>query len=205
MNLIFLGPPGAGKGTHAQRMSIDLGIPHLSTGEMLRANIKAETELGKQAKGFIDAGELVPDQLVIDMLRERISQDDCKNGVIFDGFPRTVTQAQVLDTFVKIDHVINLEIPDEAIIDRMKGRRVCPKCGMTYHTSLLQGTTCTSCGTELIIREDDRPETVQARLVVYHEKTQPLIDYYQAAGILRNVDSVGTIDGVYENIQGALK
>lgn len=205
LNLIFLGPPGAGKGTQAQRTSNRLGIPHLSTGEMLRENIKAQTELGKQAKAFIDAGNLVPDQLVIDMLRERIAQDDCKGGVIFDGFPRTVYQAEVLDTITKIDAAINLEVSDEAIVERMKGRRVCPKCGQTYHTDWLQGNTCTACGTELTIRADDRPETVLARLEVYHKQTQPLIDYYRAAGILKDIESVGNIDEVDAKIQGALK
>lgn len=204
-NIIFLGPPGSGKGTQAQRVSAALSLPRLSTGDMLREHMKKDTPLGREAKAYIEAGKLVPDALVIDMLRERVSQPDCAQGVIFDGFPRTEPQAEALDSIVKIDRVLNLDLPDEVIVERMAGRRVCPACGFTTHETLLQGRIdCEQCGGVLVRREDDAPETVLARLRVYHEQTAPLIDYYQRRGLLVSVSSLGDVAEVAERVQKAL-
>lgn len=205
MNIIFLGPPGAGKGTHAQMLMHVLGIPQISTGDMLRQAIKAETELGLLAKGFIDKGELVPDEVVIGIVKERLKAEDCRKGYILDGFPRTVHQAEALSQFAKIDVALNLSLPDEMIIDRLSGRRVCLKCGGTYHISALGGrTTCEVCGEELIQRQDDTPETIQNRLNVYAAQTAPLIDFYQAAGILRTVECLGTVEENNQRVRKAL-
>jgi len=205
-NIIFLGPPGSGKGTNAAKASEAMGIPRLSTGDMLREHMKGGTTLGREAKAFVDAGQLVPDAVVIEMIRERLTQPDCAGGVIFDGFPRTAPQAEALDTIVKIDQVLNLEIADEVIVDRMKGRRVCPGCGFTSHTSLLGGRThCEVCEAELVLREDDAPQTVLSRLEVYHEQTKPLIDFYNARGILRSVSADGDVVEVKERVMKALE
>lgn len=205
MNVIFLGPPGSGKGTHAQKISESMGIPRLSTGDMLRENIKAETGLGLEAKAYMDAGKLVPDELVIDMLKERLAKDDCKNGVIFDGFPRTVRQAEELDQITQIDRVVNLDIADQSIVERMAGRRVCPACGFTSHISWMgDTTTCPKCNAIMTQRADDAPETVLERLRVYHEQTKPLIDYYQKRGLLRTVDSDGEVGDVERRVREAL-
>ena len=200
MKIVMLGAPGAGKGTQAQRIAEKYGIPHISTGDIFRSNIKAGTELGKKAKSFIDQGLLVPDEVTIGMLLDRIHEADCKNGYILDGFPRTIPQAESLDKALaaigeKMDYAIDVEVPDENIVKRMGGRRACVGCGATYH--LVYAPTkkegiCDACGGDLILRDDDKPETVQKRLGVYHEQTQPLIDYYEKAGILKNVD--GTVD-----------
>jgi adenylate kinase len=180
MNIIFLGPPGAGKGTQAQKICAELKIPQISTGDILRRAMKEGTETGKKAKSFIDAGQLVPDEVIIDIVKERLAMDDCKDGYILDGFPRTVPQAEALDTFATIDSVIELDVADQVLVDRLSGRRVCVKCGATYHLSMLNGkTTCDACGEELIQREDDKPETVLNRLKVYHAQTAPLIGYYE--------------------------
>ncbi|MCL1965211.1 MAG: adenylate kinase [Firmicutes bacterium] len=205
-NIIFLGPPGAGKGTHAAQVSEIKGIPRLSTGDMLRAHMKGDTALGREAKAFVEAGQLVPDSLVIEMIRERLKEADCKDGVIFDGFPRTRAQAEALESIVQIDKVLNLVLSDEAIVERMKGRRVCPDCGYTSHTEWLKGSTdCQACGGTLVMRDDDAPETVLNRLRVYHQQTKPLIEYYSGKGLLRSVDSFGTVEEVAERMRKALE
>ena len=191
MKIIFLGAPGAGKGTHAANVAKALGIPTISTGEILRAAIKAETPIGLKAKSFIDAGGLVPDEIVIDLVKARIAEEDCKAGFILDGFPRTVAQAQALKELgVAIDKVVNIYVPDEVIVCRMSGRRVCSACGATFHTEYNKPETegvCDVCGEKLIIRADDMPETVKNRLEVYNRSTAPLKDYYEAEGILATV------------------
>ena len=193
MKLIFLGPPGAGKGTQAAGVSSHLCVPHISTGDMFRAAIRNATPTGVEAKRYIDAGQLVPDSVVIDMVRERLAMDDCKNGYLLDGFPRTVEQAQALDTFETPDAVIEIQVPDEIVMARLTGRRVCVKCNGTFHVSkLADENVCPVCGGELIQRDDDKPATISNRLKVYREQTAPLIGYYQACGKLR---SVGSADG----------
>lgn len=205
MNIIFLGPPGSGKGTHAQRVSVAMGIPRLSTGDMLRENMKQETPLGKEAKAYVDAGRLVPDELVIDMLKERLAQPDCATGVIFDGFPRTLRQAQELEQVTSIDRVVSLEISDAEIVERMAGRRVCPACGFTSHLDWMgDGLKCPKCGAVMQMRADDAPETVLERLRVYHAQTRPLIEYYQQKGLLRTASTVGDVEEVAQRIQEAL-
>ena len=200
MKIIMLGAPGAGKGTQAKKIAELCKIPHISTGDIFRANIKEGTELGKKAKSYMDAGELVPDELVCDLVVDRIQQDDCTNGYILDGFPRTIPQAEALTNALnaieqKLAHALNFDVPDENIIKRMAGRRSCVGCGATYHVEFnppkVEGA-CDVCGEELILRDDDKPETVTNRLNVYHEQTQPLIDFYTGKGILRTVD--GTVD-----------
>ena len=183
MNLIMLGAPGAGKGTQAEKISEKYGIPTISTGEILRNAISTGTELGKTAKSYMDAGQLVPDDVVIGIIRDFLSQDQCKNGFILDGFPRSIPQAEALDNMgVKIDAVVSIEVADEKIVERMSGRRVCPVCGASYHIlykpSEKEGI-CTKCGAELIIRADDHPNTVKERLDVYHSQTEPLKDFYE--------------------------
>ena len=200
MKIVMLGAPGAGKGTQAKMIAEKYSIPHVSTGDIFRANIKNGTELGKEAKQYMDQGKLVPDELTVKILLDRVAQDDCKNGYVLDGFPRTIPQANVLDEALtklgdKIDYAINVDVPDENIINRMGGRRACVACGATYHVVYNAPKTegiCDVCGKELIIRDDDQPETVKNRLNVYHEQTQPLIDFYEAKGVLKSVD--GTVD-----------
>jgi adenylate kinase len=205
MNIIFLGPPGAGKGTQAQRICDALKIPQISTGDILRRAIKEGTETGIKAKSFIDAGKLVPDEVIIDIVKERLAKDDCKNGYILDGFPRTVPQAEALSTFASIDSVIELAVDDQVLVDRLSGRRVCLKCGATYHVSMLNGkTTCDKCGEELIQRNDDKAETVLSRLEVYHAQTAPLINYYGQKGLLKTIPGDQGIDGIFTAIMNAL-
>ena len=204
MNVIFLGPPGAGKGTQAVRVCERLGIPQISTGDILRRAIKEQTPTGLAAKAYIDKGELVPDSVVIDIVRERLAAKDCENGYILDGFPRTVPQAQALATFAKIDAVIDIEVSDEKLIERLSGRRVCPACGGTYHVSHLKGDVCERCGGKLIQRDDDKAETVLSRLTVYHAQTEPLIDFYTQRGLLRRVDGAQPMDDCYAAILAAL-
>ena len=205
MNIIFLGPPGAGKGTQAQRICDALKIPQISTGDILRRAMKEGTETGLKAKSFIDAGKLVPDEVIIDIVKERLAQDDCRNGYILDGFPRTVPQAEALDTFATIDCVIELAVEDQVLVDRLSGRRVCLKCGATYHVSMLDGkTVCEKCGDPLIQRDDDKAETVLNRLKVYHDQTAPLIDYYGQKGLLHKVDGDQSIDGIFDAIMKEL-
>ncbi len=208
MRLIMLGAPGAGKGTQAARIAEELKIPHISTGDIFRANIKNGTELGKKAKSYMDAGKLVPDELVCDLVADRIAKDDCKEGFILDGFPRTIPQAEALDKAVEalgtgIDFAVNIDVPDESIVRRMGGRRACVGCGATYHIKYNPPKTeniCDVCGKELILRDDDKPETVQTRLNVYHEQTQPLIDYYTKKGIIATVDGTQSMDDVFAGI-----
>lgn len=208
MRIIMLGAPGAGKGTQAKKIAEKYGIPHISTGDIFRANIKNGTELGKKAKTYMDQGLLVPDELTCDLVVDRIQQDDAKNGYVLDGFPRTIPQAECLTVALeklgsKIDYAIDVDVPDENIIHRMGGRRACVGCGATYHLEYaptkVEGI-CDVCGKELILRDDDKPETVKKRLNVYHEQTQPLIDYYTNAGILKTVDGTVDIDVVFQNI-----
>ena len=205
MNIVFLGPPGAGKGTHAQMLMSELGIPQISTGDMLRQAIKAETPMGLNAKRYIDQGALVPDDVVIAIVRDRLAQEDCLHGYILDGFPRTVAQAEALASFAKIDVALNLALPDEMIVKRLSGRRVCLKCGGTYHISSLNGReACEACGEKLVQRKDDTPETIQNRLSVYAAQTAPLIDYYREQGVLRTVECTGTIEENHRAIRKAL-
>ena len=206
MNIIFLGPPGAGKGTQAQIVCKTLGIPQISTGDMLRSAIAAKTETGLKAKEFMDNGQLVPDSVVIDIEKERLTMEDCQKGYILDGFPRTVEQAQALSTFAKIDAAINLDVADEVLVKRLSGRRVCPLCGAPYHVDRLNGEkVCKVDATPLIQRDDDKPETVLNRLQVYHQKTAPLIDYYTGEGILKNVPGSGSLEEISAEILKTLE
>ena len=212
MKIIMLGAPGAGKGTQAKMIADRYGIPHVSTGDIFRANIKNNTELGKQAKAYMDKGELVPDELTVKILLDRVAQDDCKSGYVLDGFPRTIPQAEVLDKELgrlgeSIDYAIDVEVPDENIVKRMGGRRACVTCGATYHIEHVppkQDGICDNCGGELILRDDDKPETVQNRLNVYHTQTQPLIDFYNAKGVLREVDGTKDMMEVFGSIVAIL-
>ena len=208
MKIVMLGAPGAGKGTQAEMIAEKYGIPHISTGDIFRANIKNGTELGKKAKAYMDAGNLVPDELTVDLVIDRVAQPDCEKGYILDGFPRTIPQAEVFTKQLekngeKIDFAIDVEVPDENIINRMGGRRACPNCGATYHIKYIppkKEGVCDACGTELVLRNDDKPETVKNRLNVYHEATQPLIDFYKAQGVLREVDGTKDMKDVFADI-----
>lgn len=208
MKVIMLGAPGAGKGTQAKKIAEKYSIPHISTGDIFRANIKNGTELGKKAKTYMDQGLLVPDELVVDLVVDRLNQDDCANGCVLDGFPRTIPQAEALDEALaavgqSVDCAINVEVPDENIVNRMSGRRACVSCGATYHIVYAPTkveNVCDTCQGELILRDDDKPETVKKRLNVYHEQTQPLIDYYTKKNILVEVDGTVDIDEVFAAI-----
>ena len=205
MNIIFLGPPGAGKGTQAQKICDALNITQISTGDILRRAMKEGTETGLKAKAFIDAGQLVPDGVIIDIVKERLAMADCAGGYILDGFPRTVPQAEALDTFATIDSVIELDVADQVLVDRLSGRRVCLKCGATYHLSMLNGETkCAKCGDTLVQRNDDKAETVLNRLEVYHAQTAPLIGYYEQKGLLKKVDGAQGLDNTFAAIMNAL-
>ena len=208
MKIIMLGAPGAGKGTQAKKIAAKYNIPHISTGDIFRANIKNGTELGKKAKTYMDQGLLVPDELVVDLVVDRVGQEDAKNGYVLDGFPRTIPQAEALDKALaglgeKVDYAIDVDVPDENIVRRMGGRRACVGCGATYHMEYaptkVEGI-CDTCGKERILRDYDKPETGLKRLGVYHEQTQPLIDYYTNAGILRTVDGTVDINDVFQAI-----
>lgn len=208
MKIIMLGAPGAGKGTQAIKIAEKFSIPHISTGDIFRANIKNNTELGQKAKTFMDQGLLVPDELVVDLVADRVVQSDCANGYVLDGFPRTIPQAESLDAVLesigqKVDFAINVEVPDANIVERMSGRRACVKCGATYH--LMYAPTkvadvCDRCEGALILRDDDKPETVQKRLGVYHDQTQPLIEYFTSKNILVEVDGTQEINTVFKDI-----
>lgn len=201
MNIIFLGPPGAGKGTQAQRICAALNIPQISTGDILRRAIKEQTPTGLKAKSFIDSGALVPDDVIIDIVKERLAQEDAQNGYILDGFPRTVPQAEALETIANIDCVIELAVDDEHLINRLSGRRVCVKCGATYHVSRLNGKdTCDACGEKLIQRDDDKAETVLNRLTTYHKQTAPLVDFYEKKGLLKKIDGAQDMDVIFNVI-----
>ena len=208
MKIIMLGAPGAGKGTQAKKIADKYQIPHISTGDIFRANIKNGTELGKKAKTYMDQGLLVPDELVVDLVVDRLAQDDCANGCVLDGFPRTIPQAESLDAGLgakgeAIDYAIDVDVPDENIINRMSGRRACVACGATYHIvhipTKVEGI-CDRCGEKLILRDDDKPETVKKRLDVYHAQTQPLIDYYTTKNVLKSVDGTQDMEDVFKAI-----
>ena len=212
MKIIMLGAPGAGKGTQAKKIADLCKVPHISTGDIFRANIKQGTELGKKAKTYMDAGELVPDELVCDLVVDRIQQDDCTEGFILDGFPRTIPQAEALTNALnaieqKMEYALNIDVPDENIIRRMAGRRACVGCGATYHVEFNPPKVtdvCDVCGEERVLRDDDKPETVKNRLNVYHEQTKPLIDYYEKQGIVHTIDGTQTMEEVFSDIRKIL-
>lgn len=212
MKIIMLGAPGAGKGTQAKMIADQYGLPHISTGDIFRANIKNGTELGMEAKKFMDQGLLVPDELTVKILLDRVAQEDCSNGYVLDGFPRTIPQAEVLDKALaelgdRIDYAINVDVPDENIINRMSGRRACVSCGATYHIEHVPSKKegiCDRCGRELVLRDDDKPETVKNRLSVYHDQTSPLIDFYTAKGVLKSVDGTVDMKDVFASITAIL-
>ena len=208
MKIIMLGSPGAGKGTQAKKIADKYQVPHISTGDIFRANIKNGTELGMKAKTYMDQGLLVPDELVVDLVVDRLAQEDCVNGCVLDGFPRTIPQAECLDAALAakgeaIDYAIDVDVPDENIINRMSGRRACVACGATYHIvhipTKVEGV-CDRCGESLILRDDDKPETVKKRLDVYHAQTQPLIDYYTSKNVLKTVDGTQDMEAVFQAI-----
>ena len=206
MNIILLGAPGAGKGTQASRITETYGMPHISTGDIFRAHMKAETPVGIIAKSYIDKGQLVPDDITCEIVESRLAQDDCrKNGYMLDGFPRTIPQAEMLDGIEQIDAVINIDVDMSLLMDRLCGRRVCKSCGESYHVSRLNGSnTCEKCGGELFQRKDDNPETVSSRLQVYTAQTAPLIAYYTKKGLLINVQGGGTPDEVFAEVREKL-
>ena len=208
MKIIMLGAPGAGKGTQAKKIASKYNIPHISTGDIFRMNIKNGTELGTKAKSYMDQGLLVPDELVVDLVVDRLKQDDCVNGYVLDGFPRTIPQAKaLLAAREKVDFALNVDVPDENIVRRMGGRRACIRCGATYHVEFAPPKvedTCDACGNNLVLRYDDTPETVQKRLGVYHEQTKPLIDYYTEIGILKTIDGTVEIEEVFQKIVNIL-
>lgn len=213
MKIIMLGAPGAGKGTQAKKIAAKYDIPHISTGDIFRANIKNGTELGKKAKVFMDQGLLVPDELVVDLVVDRFKEADCVNGYVLDGFPRTIPQAKALDEALSkagdsVEYAIDVDVSDAEIISRMSGRRACVNCGATYHVVTIPPKSegiCDVCGANLILRDDDKPETVEKRLKVYHEQTQPLIDYYQAKGILKSVDGKRDLESIFNEIVNILE
>ena len=207
MRLILLGAPGAGKGIQADFIKDKLGIPSVSTGNLLRSAMAHGTELGKQVAAYMDGGKLVPDELVIELVKERIAQPDCANGLIFDGFPRTVAQAEALDKVMKVDMAIFLHVEDDVIVNRMSGRRTCPECQTTYHVAThppkVEGV-CDKCGAQLGIRKDDQPEVVRQRIAIYHEQTEPIVKYYQQQGLLVNIESEDTVEGTSALVAKAL-
>ena len=206
MKLIFLGPPGAGKGTQAAGVSAHLGVPHISTGDMFRSAIRNQTPTGLEAKRYIDAGELVPDSVTIAMVKERLSMDDCKPGYLLDGFPRTVEQAIALDAISAPDAVVDIDVPDERLLSRLTGRRICGKCQGTFHVSKLTDEhTCPICGGELYQRSDDHPDTISTRLKAYHASTEPLIGYYKGQSKLRRVNGDSQLEEVFKAILATLE
>ena len=205
MNLILLGAPGAGKGTQAVRIAEKYGIPHISTGDIFMKNIKEQTPIGVTAKSYIDKGQLVPDEVTVEIVRRRLMEDDAKNGYLLDGFPRNLAQAEALDKIANIDTVINIDVDLDALSDRLTGRRVCSKCGESYHVSTKKDEDCDKCGGKLMHRDDDKPETVANRLNVYTASTAPLIDYYEKQGKLVTVNGMNKIEEVFKEITEALK
>lgn len=205
MNIVLLGAPGAGKGTQAVKIAQEYKVPHISTGDIFRANIKNQTPIGLKVKAIIDAGNLVPDELTCEIVKDRLAQPDCANGYILDGFPRTVAQAEALETFAEIDYVLDFEIDLGKLTKRISGRRVCAKCGESYHVDFLDGkTTCAKCGAELITRPDDNEESVKNRLSVYEQKTAPLIDFYKNSGKLKVVSAEGSIEEIFASVKEIL-
>jgi len=213
MDIILLGPPGSGKGTQAQKMVERYHIPQISTGDILRGAVKERTPLGIEAQGYMDQGTLVPDEVVVGIVRERLKESDCKGGFILDGFPRTVPQAEALDSTLgemqrAIDHVVSIEVPNEELIKRLTGRRTCRNCGAMYHIVFdlpAKEGVCDRCGGELYQRDDDQEEIIRARLQVYEEQTAPLIAYYRGKGLLRAIDGVGEIEEIFRNIGQAIE
>lgn len=205
MKIVLLGAPGSGKGTHAQRLTKELNIPQISTGDIFRKNLKEETPLGLQVKEIMAKGQLVPDAITVAIVKDRLAQDDCANGYILDGFPRSLVQAEELDKFEDVQFAVNIDVDKQAVIDRLSGRRFCPDCNGTYHVSTLNGQDkCPNCGGTLITRQDDSEQTVRDRLDVYEKTTMPLIDYYARQGKLVNVDGNGTIEEVYNRVLRAV-
>ena len=205
MNVILLGPPGAGKGTQAVRIAEKYNVPHISTGDIFRKNIKEQTPIGIVAKSYIDKGQLVPDEVVIEIVRLRLAEEDCKNGYLLDGFPRTVPQAEALDSFTKVETVLNLDIDLDLLMKRLTGRRVCEACGESYHVSFIgDAKTCTKCGGTLIQRSDDNEASVNNRLTAYTNQTAPLIAYYKEKGVLVSIAAAGKIDEVFGEIEKSL-
>lgn len=206
MKLILLGAPGSGKGTMAQKLTTELKIPQISTGDIFRKNLKEETPLGLQVKSIMAEGKLVPDEITIEIVKNRLAEADCEMGYILDGFPRSLVQAAALDTFQNIDYAVNLNVDKETVVRRLSGRRFCPDCNGTYHVSSLENDkTCPNCGGKLIVRADDSEETVRERLKVYDTTTFPLLEYYQKQGKLLTVDGNGTVEEVYGRILSTLK
>jgi adenylate kinase len=212
MNIVLFGPPGAGKGTQAKELTKKYGIPHISPGDILRANVRDGTELGMKAKEYEDRGELVPDTVLIGLIRNRLNEPDCKEGYLLDGYPRTIPQADALDIILReigkpLDVVINIDVSDDSLVERLSGRRTCPTCGESYHVVFNppeQQGVCDACGSQLYQREDDREEVIRQRLAVYNQKTKPLIDYYAKAGILVNIDGSGTVDEVFRAVTAVM-
>ncbi len=212
MNIVLFGPPGAGKGTQAKELTKKYGIPHISTGDILRANVRDGTELGMKAKEYMDRGELVPDTVLIGLIRNRLNEPDCKEGYLLDGYPRTIPQADALDIILReigklLDVVINIDVSDDSLVERLSGRRTCPTCGESYHVVFNppeQQGVCDACGSQLYQRDDDREEVIRQRLAVYNQKTKPLIDYYAKAGILVNIDGSRSVDEVFRAVSGVM-
>ena len=205
MHLVFLGPPGAGKGTQAEKVCARFGIAHISTGDMLRKEMREGTELGKQAKAVVEAGGLVNDAIIIGMVKNRLQEPDCQKGFLLDGFPRTIAQADALGSLTDIDMAVNIDVPEDVLVERISGRRMCPDCGAGYHVSLYDKDTCEKCGAKLYIRDDDKPETVRNRIAAYQQKTQPLIQYYSEKGLLQTVCGSLPMEQVQANILALLE
>jgi adenylate kinase len=212
LNLILFGPPGAGKGTQAERLRHDFGLPFISTGDMLRANVKDETELGKEAKRYMDAGDLVPDELIVKMARERLQEEDAQDGFILDGFPRTIPQADALDEMLsglgrRVTAALLIDVPDDEVVRRLSGRRVCVKSGHNYHVEFdppKHDDVCDQDGSRLVQRDDDKPDVIRNRLAVYHDKTEPLVEHYDEQGLMRRIDGTREAADVHDHIRAVI-